>query len=315
MKRLTAAVLLVCLLATGVFAAGNFRNGTYYGMAMGRNGWISVSVLVESGVIADVQVDAPQETPGKLGQALQIVEKLIGLGDLESVQAVDAVSGATMSSEGIKKAVLNALQSAVPPWLHGKDETCPSAGFTDMPGYGTWAHVPIDWAVSTLVTQGTGKGTFSPNKTCTRAEIVTFLWRAWGCPDPYGGESYIESFVDVPKNAYYHDAVLWAFKKDIAYGTSEILFSPNRGCSRAEAVTFLWRAFHRPCMVDAATPVYTEIPFTDVQPGDYFAEAVAWAVGTGITQGVSETEFAPNQKCIRAQIVTFLYRARDLDRD
>ena len=306
MKRACALLLALWLLCISVFAAGSFLDGVYYGMGRGRNGWISVSVAVQGGCIASVEVDAPQETPSKLGQAMAIVQSLLGLGDLESIAAVDAVSGATASSEGIKSAVLNALQGAVPAWLHGQEEPCPGAAFSDLPPYGSWAHAPIDWATATGITSGTTPTTFSPDAPCTRAQIVTFLWRAYRGAEgeaPAGRTALQNPFSDVPETAYYYSAVLWAVERGITKGTSDTRFSPDAPCTRAQAVTLLWRAVSE--NADAPTRQFADVPETA-----YYAQAVRWAIGQGITNGTTETTFSPNAACTRAQIVTFLYRAK-----
>ncbi len=161
-------------------------------------------------------------------------------------------------------------------------------------------HTPVLWAVKKEITNGTSESTFSPNESCTRAQIVTFLWRAYGCMEPTATEN---PFTDVDSDAYYYKAVLWAVENGITTGMSATEFAPDATCTRGQAVTFLYRA--------AGTPTVTasENPFTDVTETDYFYHAVLWAAENGITNGVSATEFAPDDHCSRAQIVTFLYRA------
>ena len=158
----------------------------------------------------------------------------------------------------------------------------------------------VEWALKNSVTDGTGDGTtFSPNAPCTRAQAVTFLWRAAGCPEP---ESSVNPFTDVEKDAYYAKAVLWAVENGITDGTSATAFSPDETCSRGQIVTFLWRAEKSPA-AGAANP------FTDVETDAYYAGATNWAVENGITEGTGDgTTFSPANDCDRAQIVTFLYR-------
>lgn len=177
-------------------------------------------------------------------------------------------------------------------------DSCPGNKFTDMPAKGNWAHDPIDWAIVTGVTSGTSETTFSPNAGCTRAQVVTFLWRAAGSPEP---TSTNNPFTDVT-GGYYYKAVLWAVEKNITSGTSATSFSPNATCTRAQIVTFLWRFEGEP----ASTT--TNNPFTDVKAGAYYEKAVLWASETGVTAGTSATTFSPNATCTRAQVVTFLYR-------
>lgn len=156
----------------------------------------------------------------------------------------------------------------------------------------------VEWAVENGITTGTSDTTFSPNVTCTRAQAVTFLWRAAGSPEP---KSNVMPFEDVAAEAYYYKAVLWAVENGITNGTSATTFGPNADCTRAQIVTFLWRSQKSP----AITAVN---PFADVAAEAYYYDAVLWAVDEKITNGTSETTFSPDADCTRAQIVTFLYR-------
>ena len=172
-----------------------------------------------------------------------------------------------------------------------------AATFTDVPK-GSYFEDAVNWAVAQGITAGTSATTFSPNAACTRAQAVTFLWRAAGSPAPKSG---VMPFTDVAEGSYYHDAVLWAMENGITTGTSDTTFSPNDTCSRAQIVTFLWRSQKSPA-------AGTANPFGDVGESDYYADAVLWAVENGITAGTSATTFSPSADCTRAQIVTFLYR-------
>ena len=154
----------------------------------------------------------------------------------------------------------------------------------------------VKWAAKKGITGGTGDGTFNPNGSCTRAHIVTFLWRAAGSPEP---KSTV-SFADVPAGSYYAKAVAWAVENGITLGTGDGTFSPNATCTRAQSVTFLYRAL--------GTAPTTVNGFTDVTTDAFYADAVAWAVESGVTNGTSASTFSPNNGCTRAQIVTFLYR-------
>ena len=155
----------------------------------------------------------------------------------------------------------------------------------------------VKWAAKKGITGGTGDGTFNPNGSCTRAHIVTFLWRAAGSPEP---KSTV-SFADVPAGSYYAKAVAWAVENGITLGTGDGTFSPNATCTRAQSVTFLYRAL--------GTAPTTVNGFTDVTADAFYADAVAWAVESGVTNGTTDSTFSPNNGCTRAQIVTFLYRA------
>ena len=158
----------------------------------------------------------------------------------------------------------------------------------------------MDWAVENGITKGTDDTHFSPDGICTRAQAVTFLWRAAGSPKP---ETRTMPFADIPAGSYYYDAVLWAVENDITKGTSDTTFSPNMTCSRAQIVTFLWRSEKSPA-------AGTVNPFADVKSAAYYADAVLWATKEDITKGTTNTTFSPDADCTRAQIVTFLWRCK-----
>ena len=161
---------------------------------------------------------------------------------------------------------------------------------------------PVYWAFESdpQITTGTSETKFSPDAGCTRAQVVTFLWRAAGEPEP---TSTANPFVDVKEGAYYYKAVLWAVEQGITTGTTATTFRPDQTCTRGQIVTFLWRYSGKP------KPEKNENPFADVAAGQYYCDAVLWAVEKGITNGTTPTTFRPDQTCTRAQIVTFLYRA------
>lgn len=154
------------------------------------------------------------------------------------------------------------------------------------------------WAFEEGIAAGTAYGVLSPRSECTRAQVVTFLWRAAGEPEPNDTET---GFTDVPEDAYYAEAVAWAVENDITEGTSDTTFSPYETCTRAQTVSFLYRSNGSPA-------AETDITFTDVSADAYYADAVAWAVENGITYGTTETTFSPDDSCTRAQVITFLYR-------
>ena len=155
----------------------------------------------------------------------------------------------------------------------------------------------VKWAQEKGITGGIGNGLFGPNQPCTRAQIVTFLWRAAGSPEPKA----MSSFADVSMDAYYAKAVAWAVENGITTGTGDGKFSPDATCTRAQSVTFLFRAIGK--LVDS------KAEFSDVLTDSYYANAVAWAVENGVTNGIGGGLFGPNNSCTRAQIVTFLFRA------
>ena len=171
--------------------------------------------------------------------------------------------------------------------------------FTDVKE-GTYYYDSVMWALKKGVTNGTSATTFSPEDPCTRAQIVTFLWRNAGKPEP---ETTVSPFTDVKETDYYYKAVLWAYENGITTGMNKTTFGPDLYCTRAQAVTFLYRYMDEPEVKDA------EVSFTDLVASEYYYDAVVWAIENGVTNGVGSGVFAPSQSCTRAQIVTFLYRA------
>ena len=170
--------------------------------------------------------------------------------------------------------------------------------FVDVPADSFYAE-PVLWAVANGITNGTSETTFSPEKTITRAEAITFLWRAAGEPEP---AATVSPFVDVTENDFFFKAVLWALEEGIANGLDQSHFGPYATANRAQVVTFLWRAAGSP-------EASVENPFTDVAENAWFHDAVLWALENGVTTGVTATFFDAWGSCNRAQVVTFLYRA------
>ena len=171
-----------------------------------------------------------------------------------------------------------------------------SSSFADVPANAYFADA-VKWAVDKGVTNGLSDTTFGPYESCTRAQIVTFLWRAAGSPEPKA----MSSFSDVPVNAYYAKAVAWAVENGITNGMTETTFAPDAICTRGQSVTFLYRALKGTASGSTS--------FTDVPANAFYADAVNWAVANNVTNGTSATMFSPNADCTRAEIVTFLYRA------
>ena len=173
-------------------------------------------------------------------------------------------------------------------------------GFADVHA-GDYFADSVLWAVQNRITSGTSGTAFSPYQPCTRAQVVTFLWRAAGSPSGYGSGS--STFRDVARGSYYDSAVAWAVSRRITNGTAGDRFSPDAVCTRADAVTFLWRYSGSPF-------TFTTSRFRDVPSGSYYAQAVAWAVNNGISTGTGTNTFSPNNPCTRAEFVTFLYRLK-----
>lgn len=210
---------------------------------------------------------------------------------------VDGTDVGAVTSYTFKNVTANHTIEAV----FAKVEAKPTNPFVDV-AEGTYYYDPVLWAVANGITSGVDATHFEPEVTCTRAHAVTFLWRASGQPEP---KTTNMPFRDVKPGSYYEKAVLWAVENKITNGTSTTTFSPDENCTRAQIVTFLWRSEGEPYASDSNNP------FTDIA-SDYYMDAVFWAVKEGITNGTTPTTFSPNDRCTRAQIVTFIYRAMHL---
>ena len=171
--------------------------------------------------------------------------------------------------------------------------------FVDVPNDSFYIESVL-WAVENGITTGVDATHFAPEATSNRAQVVTFLWRAAGSPEPTSTDN---PFVDVAESDFFYNAVLWAAENGITTGIDDAHFDPYGDCNRAQVVTFLWRAEGKPEATN------TENPFTDVTEGAFYYDAMLWAVENGITTGMNETTFGPLNICNRAQVVTFLYRA------
>ncbi len=185
--------------------------------------------------------------------------------------------------------------------VYGEGRISIFQGFEDV-AIDTFYFEPVMWALEMGITTGVTDTTFAPGREIMRAEAVTFLWRAAGSPDPTG----VNPFVDVKDSDFFCKAAVWAYEQGITTGTTATTFSPYKTCTRAEVVTFLWRAEGQP------EPTTAENPFVDVKNTDFYYTAVLWAVEKGITNGMDTTHFGPLLVCNRAQVVTFLYRTAQL---
>ena len=165
---------------------------------------------------------------------------------------------------------------------------------------GSYYYDAVRWAVENGITSGTSNDLFSPDAACTRAQVITFLWRATGSPQPV---SRTNPFTDVPSNAYYRDAVLWAVEQGITNGVSATRFDPDATVTRGQMVALLYRTAGTPTVSGGSS-------FVDVGASAYYSKAVAWAYQNDIASGTGANRFSPNAVCTRAQIVTFLYRAQ-----
>ena len=205
---------------------------------------------------------------------------------------------ASPASDAVKFTTRRHSSATVTPTPTPKPEPTPddSSKFADVPANAYFADA-VKWAVDKGITNGLSDTMFGPYESCTRAQIVTFLWRAAGSPEPKA----MSSFADVSTDAYYAKAVAWAVENGITTGTGDGKFSPDATCTRAQSVTFLFRAIGK--LVDS------KAEFSDVLTDSYYANAVAWAVENGVTNGIGDGLFGPDNSCTRAQIVTFLFRA------
>ena len=209
----------------------------------------------------------------------------------------------TVCGDSYKGSYTNALGHS---YANGKCIRCgaadpdykPVMNFVDVPST-SYCYDAVQWAVANGITNGTDATHFSPNAGCTRAQVVTFLWRAAGSPDV----SAKVNFVDVSESSVYYKAIKWAVANGITKGTDATHFSPNATCTRGQVATFMYRAAGEPAVSGSGS-------FSDVASGSYCYNAVQWAVANGITKGTDATHFSPNATCTRGQVVTFLYRAQ-----
>ena len=214
---------------------------------------------------------------------------------LDAAKAIQAKEDATQ--EEIDKAAAD-LKAAIAA-LEKKPE---DFLFDDVKDSGKFYFDPVYWAFKAdpQITNGVDKTHFGPDNSCTRGQVVTFLWRAAGCPEP---KNTTTTFKDLKEGGFYLKAVAWAVENEITNGLSADKFGPDATCTRGQIVTFLWRFRGRPAPKNAATP------FKDLKEGGFYLDAVAWAVENNITNGMSADKFAPDATCTRGQVVTFLYRA------
>ena len=236
-----------------------------------------------------VKADALKDLSAKDLKAKLAAEKAVVTAVVEKVAVKEDVKSTVTATACLGENVL----------AKGETEVCLSAAmpFVDVASDAYYAE-PVLWAVDKKITVGTTTTTFSPDWACTRAQIVTFLWRYSNSPK---ATSEKNPFTDVASTAYYYDAVLWAVEKGITVGTSATTFSPDAPCTRGQFVTFLWR-------FDGEKKVEMDNPFEDVAAADYYYDAVLWAAKTGVTVGTGAKTFTPTMNCSRAHVVTFLCR-------
>ena len=235
---------------------------------------IKYQALIELSIYAD-----PDDYSAEIAAQLRAI---IDAG-IEAIEAAE-------TAEAVREALAETLKLI--------DELTYENPFDDIDEDAFYAEA-VRWAYTNGITTGTTENTFDPNKTITRAEAVTFLWRAAGEPEPTATEN---PFVDVNENDFFFKAVMWAVENEITTGMDQNHFGPYATASRAHVITFLWRANGSP----AAS---VENPFTDVAENAWFHDAVLWALESGVTTGATDTFFNAWGTCNRAQVITFLYRA------
>ncbi len=254
-------------------------------------------------------VEPPEDPKEELKKAIEKAEKLDKSKYTDdSVKALEdavAAAKAILDKEDAAQDEIDAAAKAIADAVAALKEKEPVEEpfrFDDVKNEKSFYFKPVYWAYEAKpqITNGMTKTTFEPDSGCTRGQVVTFLWRAAGQPEPKNAET---AFTDVGPKAFYAKAVAWAVENKITNGMTETTFEPNATCTRGQIVTFLWRFNNSP------EPKSTETAFTDVGAKAFYAKAVAWAVDSGVTKGMTETTFAPNDTCTRGQVVTFLYRA------
>ena len=253
----------------------------------------SYAVTVPSAKNGDVTVSPKNASKGDRVTVTVKPDAGYVLGSLEVKDANGNTLSLTDKGNGKYTFTMPASKVEVNATFVKEVETSP---FSDV-STSAYYYEAVKWAQEKGITGGIGNGLFGPNQPCTRAQIVTFLWRAAGSPEPKS----MSSFSDVSADSYYAKAVAWAVENGITTGTGDGKFSPDATCTRAQSVTFLFRAIGK--LVDS------KAEFSDVLTDSYYANAVAWAVENGVTNGIGDGLFGPDNSCTRAQIVTFLFRA------
>ncbi len=271
----------------------NFMEEWYYGTIIFDFDNIGVSSNTLNKKIQNVPVTHAEKLTASLSPANASSKNVIWSSDRPEVAGVDS-SGKVFGKKVGKARVFAKAEAG------GLSDHCNvTVTFHDVNDTGKYYFDPVYWAVDHGITTGKSETMFNPSDSCTRAQIVTFLWHAAGDPEP---KTTKNPFKDVSSSSYYYKPVLWAVEKGITTGTSSTTFSPGNPCTRAQSVTFLYNAKGKPAN-------FADISFKDVKSSAYYYNAVRWAVKTGVTAGVSATEFGSGRTCTRAQIVTFLEKA------
>ena len=288
----------------------------------GSNGGIVTLTLNDQDVDGDIVIDSISTLDMSLSSGSSYAGTINGDNTAKSIAlTLDQTSSITLTGDSYVTSLANADSSNSNIFLNGyhlyvngtavsgnrsqptsedkTDTESEETAFQDISA-SAYYYDAVLWALENKVTEGTGAAAFSPDADCTRAQVVTFLYRAAGSP---GVDTSSCDFTDVSSSAYYYKAVLWAVENGITMGTGAATFAPDVSCTRAQVVTFLYRYFGSPAVAAAKND------FTDIISGSFYYDAVLWAVRNGVTKGTSDTTFCPSATCTRSQIVTFLYRA------
>ena len=275
---------------TTVYAHWTYKGHSGGGSSGSSSSSTTYTIIVEENRGGEVKSNRDRASSGTLvtitvdpDKGYEVVDLIVTDKDDDLVKVTDKGNGKFTFKMPASKVYVEAEFEAI------------DSPFADVNG-NDYFYDSVCWAVENDITNGTGANVFSPDSVVTRAQMVTFLWRAYGAPKATG----VNPFTDVSTSDYFYDAVLWAVKKGITNGTSADTFSPDAPVTRAQAVTFQWRA--------AGSPKADIASFDDVAVDAYYAEAVAWAAENEITTGTSADTFSPDSPVTRAQAVTFLYR-------
>ncbi len=307
----SSALHIVPVLGSGITAGGSVntdgsgaeeydpaKNDTYKWFKSPFAGSVAVTGVTLDKTSADIAAGRTLTLNAAVSPADAADKSVTWSSSDASIASVDASGRITGKKAGTAEITVKTKDG-------GKTASCKvRVLFTDVADSSKYYYAPVYWAVDhdPQVTAGTSDTTFGPSDPCTRAQIVTFLWKAAGAPEP---KTTKNPFTDVSPSNYYYRAVLWAVENGITTGTSATTFSPKNPCTRAQSMTFLYNAKGKP-------QNFANISFTDVKSTSYYYNAVRWAVKNSVTAGINATRFGSNNTCTRAQIVTFLYKARPI---
>lgn len=320
-KMLAAALAVVMAAGTAPLAsagasAAETADGTVSGTETVSTETASVTEYDTVGVLATTEVTSvtlPEAATVTVGEETALTatvlpedatdQTLTWTSDSTDIAIVDENGTVTGVSAGTAVITATATNGIYGTCTVTVEEAAATTEFTDIRTDAYYTDAVL-WAKEQGIAYGTTSTTFSPDDTATRAQMLTFLWRAKGSEAP--SDTTSNPFTDVDSSAYYYDAVLWAVENNIVSGTTPTTFTPNAAVTRGQAMMFVWRSEGSPA------PESTTCPFTDVSSTRYYYKSILWGAENSVTTGISETSFAPNAEVTRAQAVTFLYRAANL---